>query len=321
MAVEFSYLQILNIFLQEYGVKIQQDVTRIDSLLRRACSEVKSQCRKIRGRSQGDFLRKFRKIVVHKNEIVRVVQVEEELQLAQKKLESLLEGKEQLQNRCEKLYQDLRNALNREKEIELKLDSKEADHDQLLSKNKELKAYIDKLSGVDELKNNGKGILEVGERQQRRKLKELKTSVERTLWFAETYGLSLNSASFSDQKGSNYTLCYCTGQEKKSFKDLPDEDQDKIKEVLFIQDRFSIGEAVYHELKMTQSGEGLPRTYLIKQCKESLNELCHIERTPGKAEGAQLNFIDELHTTIKKHVSFIFYAAFYSVIISLNLKN
>ena len=42
MAVEFSYLQILNVFLQEYGVKIQQDVTRIDSLLRRACSEVKS---------------------------------------------------------------------------------------------------------------------------------------------------------------------------------------------------------------------------------------------------------------------------------------
>ena len=39
MAVEFSYLQILNVFLQEYGVKIQQDVTRIDSLLRKACSE------------------------------------------------------------------------------------------------------------------------------------------------------------------------------------------------------------------------------------------------------------------------------------------
>ena len=155
-------------------------------------------------------------------------------------MESLLEGKEQLQNRREKLYEDLRNAINRKKEIELKLDSKEADHDQLLSKNKELKAYIDKLSSVDELKNNGKGILEVGERQQRRKLKELKTSVERTLWFAETYGLSLNSARFSDQKGSNYTLSYCTDQEKKSFKDLPDEDQDKIKEILFIQDRFSI---------------------------------------------------------------------------------
>ena len=61
-----------------------------------------------------------------------------------------------------------------------------------------------------------------------------------------------------------------------------------------------IGEAAYHELTMTQSGEGLPRTYLIRQCKESLNELCHIERTPGKAEGTQLNFIDELRTTIKK---------------------
>ena len=40
VAVEFSYLQILNVFLQEYGpVKIQQDVTRIDSLLRRTRSE------------------------------------------------------------------------------------------------------------------------------------------------------------------------------------------------------------------------------------------------------------------------------------------
>ena len=35
VAEEFSYLQILDVFLQEYGVKIQQDVTRIDSLLPR----------------------------------------------------------------------------------------------------------------------------------------------------------------------------------------------------------------------------------------------------------------------------------------------
>jgi hypothetical protein len=55
---------------------------------------------------------------------------------------------------------------------------------------------------------------------------------------------------------------------------------------------------------MIPAGETLP--YLVKQCKESLNQLCHIERTPGKNEGAQVNFYDALRKAIQKHLSSLF---------------
>ena len=49
----------------------------------------------------------------------------------------------------------------------------------------------------------------------------------------------------------------------------------------------------------------LPRSYLIKQCKEDLNQICHITRTPGVAEGAELDFDTELETVIQQQVSFV----------------
>ena len=90
----------------------------------------------------------------------------------------------------------------------------------------------------------------------------------------------------------------------KSLKDLSDQEKLKTKDVLHIVDKFCISEATYHELTMTPAGAALPRSYLINQCQESLNELTNaIERTPGKEEGAQLNFYETLCIEIQKDVS------------------
>ena len=35
---------------------------------------------------------------------------------------------------------------------------------------------------------------------------------------------------------------------------------------------------------------GVPRSYLIKQCRNDLNKLCHMTSTPGTFEGAQIPF-------------------------------
>ena len=51
--------------------------------------------------------------------------------------------------------------------------------------------YIEKLEELKELENSGKKFTDVHERQQQRKLCELKTKAERALWFAETFGLKL----------------------------------------------------------------------------------------------------------------------------------
>ena len=92
---------------------------------------------------------------------------------------------------------------------------------------------------------------------------------------------------------------------KKGFNDLLEEDLDKVKSVLFLLDKFYIGDAAYHELTMCSGGEDLPWSYLLKQCKDDLNKLCHITRTPGEAPGAQLHFTTELESILKKQVTAI----------------
>lgn len=90
---------------------------------------------------------------------------------------------------------------------------------------------------------------------------------------------------------------------EKGFNDLSKEDQDKVKSVLFLLDKFCIGDAAYHELTMCSGGEYLLRPYLIKKCKDDLNQLCHITRTPGVTPGAQLAFAKELESVLKKQVT------------------
>jgi hypothetical protein len=49
--------------------------------------------------------------------------------------------------------------------------------------------------------------------------------------------------------------------------------------------------------------EGLPRSYLIKKCKDDINKLSHIVRTAGTAQGAQLDFQTELESVVEDMVS------------------
>ena len=75
-----------------------------------------------------------------------------------------------------------------------------------LNKNRILNEYIEKMGIPKNCQNTGKCIPEVGKRQQRRKIKELKTQVERSLWFAETFGLHLESLKLCDNSGTDYEL-------------------------------------------------------------------------------------------------------------------
>ena len=97
---------------------------------------------------------------------------------------------------------------------------------------------------------------------------------------------------------------YSDKAEKKSYQNLSEEEKQKVQSVLFVLDKFCIGEATYHDLTTIADGESLPRSYLIKQCKEELNKLSHITRTPGAPVGAQLNFKSELEAEIKSQVIF-----------------
>lgn len=96
------------------------------------------------------------------------------------------------------------------------------------------------------------------------------------------FGLDIQ-VSFVDETGTQRTYSF-QAKEKKAYKELSDEEKQKVKSILYLLDKFCIGDAAYHELTMLC--EGLPRSYLIKQCKGEINKLSHIARTPGTAQGA-----------------------------------
>ena len=89
-------------------------------------------------------------------------------------------------------------------------------------------------------------------------------------------------------------------QEKRQtsgFEALSIEEKLSVAKVLFLLDKFCVGDSFYHELTMTI--DGLPKSYLVKQRRDQLNNICHITHTPGTAEGAQVLFSDLLKERLK----------------------
>ena len=89
-----------------------------------------------------------------------------------------------------------------------------------------------------------------------------------------------------DKEGTAHTLSYAESGKKASYSSPLQEEQEKGMPILFLLDKFCVSEAAYHELTMLPEWDSLPKSYLVRQCNEELNGMCHIERTPGSAPGA-----------------------------------
>ena len=120
---EFSFVQILNAVLLNYGIKIREECQPINGLLRKSCCDVKSQSRKLKGRRNIDFLGKSTKIAIRQDELVKVEQIEEDFKCARENAETPIEENKKLQERCEELYLDLQNAVSARGETEQKLET------------------------------------------------------------------------------------------------------------------------------------------------------------------------------------------------------
>lgn len=81
---------------------------------------------------------------------------------------------------------------------------------------------------------------------------------------------------------------------------MPEDEKIRIKEVLHILDRFCVGDAAYHAL--CEEENGLPRSYMVKQCRPDINCSFTITRTPGDLVGAQMSFKEELKRKIREKV-------------------
>lgn len=102
------------------------------------------------------------------------------------------------------------------------------------------------------LKNTSWPINQVGKRQKRRKIEEVKTRAEKAFWFLESFGLTLHSIKVRDNAGNLTDLSFHSGDggSKTSFHNLSEEDKDTVRALLYIMDKCCVGDVVYHELSM-----------------------------------------------------------------------
>lgn len=307
---KLKLVDIINRFLAEQHVTpLKENCVRIEEHARSLSSLAKSKLSGKRGRQYTSCSNLFRRIIVMKSELIQ----SQDLNETRKTMEQLHAQTTQLseQNRCinercEQLSESLKTLNDQKCKSEEELEEQVNRNAELEQSNKQLLELVTKLEELHgkDLDKRRKTFTEVGQRQQHRIMTELKTKAERSLWFAKAFGLDVSSIKFEDEAGLHHEVKYSSAREgtSKSYKELSEDEKDVIKQVTFITDRFCIGEAAYHELTFGESGADLPRSYLIKQCKQDLNKLVHISRTPGQAEGAQLDFESELADVLRNKV-------------------
>jgi hypothetical protein len=120
----------------------------------------------------------------------------------------------------------------------------------------------------------------------------------------ESFGFKLYSIKIENLDGKiteiNYSENGCSS--KINFQQLPQNDKTTIRALLYIMDKCCVGDSAYHEMSMLV--DGLPRSYLIKQCRNAQNAISHITRTAGKHPGAQMSYKGELREQIRNKVIF-----------------
>ena len=192
---------------------------------------------------------------------------------------------ENLQSNVRQLHQEMEQAL-REKDKQIS---------DLTSENEELKNYIDKLQSSN-AKYKGKDISEV--QKKSRTLASFMSCAQVALWFAESFGLKLETLNVSEMKTG---ITICQQKRMQCIDDLSEDDKSKVETVLFLLDKICVGDSFYHELSMED--DELPRSYLIKQRRGQLNNICHISSTPGDEEGAQVPFREILTEQIRHYAA------------------
>ena len=302
-AQPLTYVDLLNAFIKGESFKVRSK--RIENRLRIICSEVR---RKFKGKNGAAFRKMLQtksRLSVRHEDLVKVDMLEKRVDELQRDNSMLTDRNEDFHARYEELYEELTQSRAMEAESLKKLEKANVDLATSQLRNRKLHEYTEKLEQF-EYENTGKPISGIGERQRYRKRRELKTRTQQAMWFVESFGLSLDTVYMKDKEGIQYTLSYAEESGKKSFGNLPQEEPEKVKLILFLLDKLCISETAYHEITMLPEGEGLPKSYLVRQCKENLNGMCHIERTPGSAPGAQLDFEQELRIAVERFVSIIY---------------
>ena len=267
--------------------------------------------RKTKGRNRQDLDHKVRKFHVFQGQNKEVDEFKAEIFKVKDELKfqstTLQEEIDDWRSRYENLEQEKENLLNT---MATTLREKDRIIGHLQTTNHELQQYINKLEMQFDFPKQYQGQTPSESKNKSRTIKNFLSRAEVGLWFSKSFGIEIESLHvnecdtgakhllhFSGSKGQTEATECVPEQEKSRYSSLDEYEKKQIQEILFLLDKFYVGDSFYHELSMLH--KGLPRSYLIKQCRDDLNAICHIDRLPGSTVGAKVRSIEGL---IVEHV-------------------
>ncbi len=268
---DVSYCSLVEPMLRGYSILEKE---RIENSLKFQCYRAEREHRKKAGSRRYKFEKDYVIIALKHDEVVCEKTYKQEKVLQDLRAETLL------------------NELRTEKQK----------NEKLSGENQALKDYIARLQTANELKgNHGRKIGELERTQTYEKLKELKQKSEVALWFVETYGLKLDKLILEGKDDSSHVIDY-TGTHGKCYKDLDGEQREDLKKLTALLDHYNISDGAYHELAIYYK-DVLHRSYLIKECRDDVDSITHIIRTPGESPGAQVPLTEAINLLIKQEVT------------------
>lgn len=157
--------------------------------------------------------------------------------------------------------------------------------------NSQLEEYIKCLEKEEGFEYRGKYVSETKNKQCT--LKAFLSRAQTALWFSKAFGLELESLKVKETGTGKFHEINVESKRDKPRENPAsqtdsDADMSRVEKILYLLDKFCVSDEFYHELSMIENG--VPRSYLIKQCKNNLNKLCHVTSTPGPFEDAQISF-------------------------------
>ena len=253
--------------------------------LMKLCNAVVQLYRKTKGRARKELDEKVKKVHVYEGQTKSVSEFYDEIKYMTDKIAEWKRKHKQLEEEKKRFYENLVMALNKQRRV-----SKE-----LQKSNKELEEYVKTLEDtVGVTSHKGKVVSEATNKT--RTLKSFLSRVETALWFSKSFGTALDTLSVKEcETGVIHHLKF-PGQPQENlsndgskYNNLDEDTKTKIEQILFLLDEFCVGDAFYHELSMTI--DGLPRSYLVKQCRDDLNKMCCIDPLQGKYTGAKVSSV------------------------------
>ena len=148
--------------------QIREDCKKINGILLRYCGEIKTKYKSLRGRAQNRSMSQSKK--VYQFTIMKWLlasnRVRKELAASNAVVNTLSNKKEKLKEKHEEMSKELETLQGTKMQTEEPLKCAQNDYQKVLSENVDLREYIQKIGIQTNCKNTGKGIPNVGKRQQ-----------------------------------------------------------------------------------------------------------------------------------------------------------